>query len=167
MISFLGVRYAATLLAAGGLALSAGCASPEPGAVPAAESSLGDSVGSSDPKLAGSSVPAEESADASNGRAQSTAANRFNAGTDRVDSASRVSAERQRVVASAANEYFRAGPELRVVSVQAADEGPRRSAAYAVVNNDGERIELALTVELKKGAWRVTEALSLAVEIGQ
>ncbi|NQU36212.1 MAG: hypothetical protein HQ526_01280 [Actinobacteria bacterium] len=88
----------------------------------------------------------------------------FSAGSDRVDSAARVSVERQRIVEQASTVYLADRPGVAVISVRAVDEAPQRSAALAVVNDNGESRNLAITVQLKRGKWTVTDALALNMD---
>lgn len=148
--------------AASAFALLAGCAEQRAGDVgPAVAPPLGV-VQSQESGPGGAGLPgptAESDRDASG----AGSSRQFNAGSDRVDSAVGVSDQRQDLVSQATREYFSGRPNLSLVSVRAADESPRRSAAHAVVNDNGVPVELALTVELRQGTWRVTNALALNV----
>jgi hypothetical protein len=155
-------RALALLGAACASALLASCAAQEAGSV---ESLAIDSGGTPQTKpstaTANGDPPRLTGKPTTSGDVNGGGVQRFEVGTDRVDSATQISHARQSVVEQAVMEYLADSSDATFVSAQAADEFQRRSAAYAVVNDRGAQVHLALTVELTKGVWEVTHARAL------
>jgi len=164
-INFRSIALPGTVLA---VVLVTGCAGGQAGAVdsaawepPGVGQSIGPGLNGGAPQGAPAAVHRQALGTGGPEQAAEQPSEQFSAGSDRVDSAERVSDQRQNIVARATNEYLLGRSNISVLSVRAADEGPRRSAAHAVVNDNGVAVNLALTVELKQGTWRVTNAMTL------
>lgn len=104
------------------------------------------------------------------GSASSAAGGGFNPGIDRVDSAQRVSPQRRAVVYSTVQQYVNTLPGTSLVSVDVADEAPKRSGAHVVVAQDGVRVNLGMTVahapegspkSKAPSVWQVTDVVRI------
>jgi hypothetical protein len=166
VISALNFRSMVIFGAMSAALLLTGCAGQQAGVVGPA---IPQPAGATQPRESGLSGGASTGPTAPTDQEVSGPGNsqQFNVGSDRVDSATRVSDQRQNLVTQAAKEHFSGRPNLSIISVRAADESPRRSGAHVVVNDGGVPVDLALTVELKKGTWRVTNALAFNVGVSR